>query len=497
MRILVADDDPVCRHLITSGLAKQGHEVIETASGTEAWKKLHEEEDALRLLVLDWMMPGIDGVELCRRIRREASENYTYVILLTARTYKVEMLAALDAGVDDYLTKPFNQDELHARIKVGIRALGVQQKLVDSHHATQALIDHSPFGIASVAEDATILQSNAAFAKILGFDSPCALAEMPLKRLFSSADEADNMFQMLAQESEINCYEAEWQRADAGRATVRIWARTIPQLGDSGTIEVMIQDVTEQKQLEQRFRQSQKMEAIGRLAGGVSHDFNNLLTVIKGYSGLLMRRNDVTGPVREKLRAIDVAADRAALLTRQLLAFSRQQVLQPRLINLNLVIAEIAEILKRLIGEDVCLSINYDKTLHSVFADPVQMQQVALNLVVNARDAMPNGGELEIRTENLTLHDDEDQHGCRVKAGDYVRIVIRDTGTGMDETTLAHVFEPFFTTKEDRGTGLGLATVYGIVKQSGGFVWASSKLNSGSTFEVQLPAARSRGGALA
>jgi signal transduction histidine kinase/CheY-like chemotaxis protein len=244
----------------------------------------------------------------------------------------------------------------------------------------------------------------------------------------------------------------------------------------------------EQKQLEQRLRQAHKMEAVGRLAGGVAHDFNNLLMIVSGHCELLSDRFPAGEPGRSNVEQIQKAADRAVSMTRQLLAFSRMQVLEPRTIDLNAVIADMGKMLARLIGENIEYGFTPDAKLVSVKADPGQIGQVIMNLVVNSRDAMPHGGNIEVRTRNAVLDRDEARKRHPMEPGEYALLSVTDTGQGMDEETKAHIFEPFFTTKEvGKGTGLGLATVYGIVKQSGGFVWVESAPGKGTTFEIYLP----------
>jgi PAS domain S-box-containing protein len=251
---------------------------------------------------------------------------------------------------------------------------------------------------------------------------------------------------------------------------------------------VVAQDISERRQLEGQLRQAQKMEAVGRLAGGVAHDFNNLLMVIKGHTELLLSALEPSEQITRKIEQIDRSADRATALTRQLLAFSRMQVLQPQVINLNSVVEEMGKLLPRLIGEDIELMIRTDEDLGTVRADASQMEQVIMNLAVNARDAMPNGGKLVIETTNVELDHSYMTSHPLMKPGPYIQLVVTDSGTGMDAETQAHIFEPFFTTKEKgKGTGLGLATVYGIVKQSGGFIWVYSEIGKGTSFKIYLP----------
>jgi len=275
-----------------------------------------------------------------------------------------------------------------------------------------------------------------------------------------------------------------------GGRVVSLTVQGAPILDADGKVVAAVAaffDTTHKKSLEAQLRQASKMEAVGQLAGGIAHDFNNLLTVIISYSAMLLERPDL-GDCTEDVREISAAADRAAGLTRQLLAFSRQQVMQPRVMNVNAVIGDLEKMLRRLIGEDVELQISLDRGIATINADPGQLEQVLMNLVVNARDAMPAGGRLCISTSNSELSGESNAGALHAADGDYVMLAVSDTGSGMSREVQQRLFEPFFTTKEHgRGTGLGLATVYGIVKQSGGEIYVYSEIGQGSTFKIYFP----------
>jgi signal transduction histidine kinase/CheY-like chemotaxis protein len=296
----------------------------------------------------------------------------------------------------------------------------------------------------------------------------------------------------LSQEVGATTYEHDFVARDGQRVAVEVKTNVIWQDGKAVGVEAIARDMSQRKHLEGQLRQAQKMEAVGQLAGGVAHDFNNMMCGVIGYSELVLARLKEDDPVRPQILQIRRAGERAGEMTKQLLAFSRKQVLRPQALDLNAIITETEGLLGRLIGEDIELVSDLEPGLATVYADPGQLEQVIINLAVNARDAMPIGGKLTIETRSVTL--DEQIAFVQVDAapGNYVLLSVSDGGTGMDAETRARIFEPFFTTKDEGdGTGLGLATVYGIIKQSGGDISVESEPGRGTTFTIYLPSAQS------
>jgi PAS domain S-box-containing protein len=339
----------------------------------------------------------------------------------------------------------------------------------------------------TATDDGKLLACNSAYLRIFGFNSEEEAFQNNIFKLFPSQEVRKELLELLTKESILEYHEMELRRFDS--KPVYVIANILGKLDENDQlceISGYFFDDTERKILEQQFRQAQKMEAVGRLAGGVAHDFNNLLTIVNGYSDLILHRLDKENPLNKDIRQIKQAGEKATRLTNQLLAFSRRQVMQPKLLNLNGVVMDVEKMLRRLIGEDVELVITLDPSIDSIKADPGQLEQVIMNLAINARDAMPKGGRLLIETEMMVLESDYYHKHIPVQpAGEYVTIAISDNGIGMDEETKSQIFEPFFTTKErGKGTGLGLSTVYGIIKQSGGYIWVESKPGEGATFTI-------------
>jgi len=356
-----------------------------------------------------------------------------------------------------------------------------------------AIVEATEDAVVAVALDGEILSWNAGAERTFGWRED----EVVGRSLFELVDpqrhdEERAILARVAAGEQVSRYETERPARGGRRVVVSL---TVSPIVDAGGVvkcaAVILRDVTDERKLQGQLRQAQKMEAVGRLAGGVAHDFNNLLTVIKGNAGLLLGDLPPASPWREDVEEIDRAAQRASDLTRQLLAFSQRQVLQPRVVDLNAAVVEMRRMLRRLIEENVTIEVTMAPGTARVTADPGQVEQVVLNLAVNARDAMPHGGKLGIATSVASVPPEpRDGWPYYVTPGEYVRLQVSDTGVGMEPHVLQHLFEPFFTTKPaGKGTGLGLSTVYGIVKQSGGYVWAETEPGPGSRFVVLLPRA--------
>jgi PAS domain S-box-containing protein len=362
-----------------------------------------------------------------------------------------------------------------------------QEGLRRSESNFRSLVTHAPYGICRCDARGHLVEVNPALVQSLGYEAASDLIGRNLSTLYANGQDWFALADYLRTHAEFHELTAEWTRKDGTATAMRLSGRAISDESNNVTFEIYTEDVTERRALEQQLRQSQKMEAIGRLAGGIAHDFNNLLMVISGYSEFLLDRLGPDPELRGPAQEISSASERATSLTRQLLAFSRKQMLTPKVIDLNGVVTESLKMLTRLIGEDIDLVMIPASELGPVKADPGQIEQVIMNLAVNARDAMPHGGRLTIETANVTLDEAYARMHAPVQPGDYTMLAITDTGVGMDNETQSRIFEPFFTTKGMKGTGLGLSTVYGIVKQSGGYIWVYSELGKGTSFKVYLP----------
>jgi len=358
-----------------------------------------------------------------------------------------------------------------------------------SEASFRSVVEDAPYGIYRASTDGSFLRVNPALQKMLGYPTAGELLDVRLDAaVFRNPADFQRLVELLADDGEFKDVEFEWQRKDGTPLTVRCSGRRLGGGEISDGFEVFAEDVTDRRILERQLRMAAKMEAVGRLSGGIAHDFNNLLGVIIGYSQVLKRKLGPGSSLTEYAEEVEKAGQRAVSLTRQLLAFSRQQILTPAVLDLNTLVSDMEKMLPRLIGEDIVLRIRLAPDLGRVKADHGQIEQVVMNLAVNARDAMPDGGNLTVETANVELNEAYARQHAGAKPGHYVMLAVADSGIGMNAETIARIFEPFFTTKEvGKGTGLGLATVYGVVKQSGGYIWVDSELGKGASFQIFLP----------
>ena len=346
-----------------------------------------------------------------------------------------------------------------------------------------------PITIATIP-DGRYLDVNESFVRVTGYSREEVIGRTSRDlKFWGKSEERTDFLDKIMREGSVRDLEISF-RTKSGEMRAAMDSAEVVDVGGQQCAIAIFRDVTERKSLENQLRQTQKMEAVGQLSGGIAHDFNNLLGVIMGYGEILELRLPPGDPLHKECAQIMKAAQSAASLTRQLLAFSRQQVLEPRILDLNAIVLNVEKMLRRLIGKHIDLRTHLDSALGSVKADQSQIEQVILNLVVNARDAMPQGGKLVLKTANVNVDEEYARLHPPQLPGPYVLLSVSDTGTGMDAETQAHIFEPFFTTKEiGKGTGLGLSTVYGVVRQSGGHIWVESEPGKGATFRIYLPRA--------
>ncbi len=495
LRVLFVEDLEDDTTLLLRELRRNGYEpTYERVEDAEAMTAALARQ-SWDIIVSDYSLPRFSGSAALALLKNSGLD--LPFIIVSGTIGEETAVAALKAGAHDFLTKgylarliPAIERELREAESRRERRRA-EEALHDREKLFRALIENAADVVSLVDAQGSIIYTSPAVTRVLGYTSEeyVGLNTFDLLHPDDSAHYTALFEQLLQQPGGKVAAQFRYQHKDGSWRWLEAVSSNLLAEPSVQAIVVNFHDVTERKQLEEQYRQAQKMEAIGRLSGGVAHDFNNILVVITGYSELLLSRylhdND---EARKCVEEVKKAGERATTLTRQLLAFSRQQVLQPEVLDLNEVVANTEKMLRRLIGEDIDLITVPERTLRWIRVDPGQIEQVILNLVINARDAMPQGGKLVIKTANVELDETYTRQHVDVTPGPYVMLAVSDTGMGMDAETRSHIFEPFFTTKEQgKGTGLGLATVYGIVKQSGGDVWVYSEPERGTTFKIYLP----------
>lgn len=542
MRILSIDDKDENRYFLEVLLGGSGYQVVSATNGAEALELLLT--SAFDLILSDILMPVMDGFELCRKVKSDPRLQTIPLIFYTATyTGPQDEAFAKKVGADAFIVKPCEPEILIATVRqVLAEAAGktpstpsnipvdeeeifklynerlvrkLEQKMLQLEQETKALREaeaalrdsegkyrrlHESMtdGFALVDMAGNILESNLSYEQMLGYskDELQGLTYMDITPAKWHDFEAKIIAEQVLLHDTSEVYEKEY-RDKQGRV-FPVELKTFLVRNDQGQPEAMwaiVRDLTERKkaeksrmELEGQLRQAQKMESIGRLAGGVAHDYNNMLSVILGYAELSLTKTTPGSVLHDNLSEILDAARRSAGITRQLLAFARKQTVEPQVLDLNVTVEGMLKILQRLIGEDLQLCWQPGTNLWPVLIDPSQVDQILANLCINARDAIAAGGTIHIETENRILDEEICHHHAGWRPGDYVRLVVRDAGCGMDAETMEKIFEPFFTTKNPgQGTGLGLATIYGIVKQNHGMIDVESELDKGTTFTIYLP----------
>jgi hypothetical protein len=480
--ILVVDDDRQMLRTIGDILRLSGYSPEAAMTAGQGLELAARMPVPPAIALVDLRLPDMDGFELVTRLH--TLSELTQVVILTGNASIESAVRALREQSYDYLIKPVQPERLLDSVgRAGDRwqRRNAEVAMRDSEERLRRIFEHVGDALIITDDARRIIDANAAACELTGLDIE-QLRSSTLQEVLPDAGEP------APGERSPDVAPRQGERRLRGRdGQVRIVDVRETEFAPGLSVHSM-RDLTSQRQLEEELHHSQKMDAIGRLAGGVAHDFNNLLTAITCYSDVLLTTFEESDERCEDLREIQKAARRAAALTGQLLAFSRKQILQPRVLDLNAVVTDIEKMLRRVIGEDVRLATELDPAPWTVRADPGQLGQVLLNLVVNARDAMPNGGPLRIRTHNVRLASPHPHAHGVVDAGEYVTLEVSDSGTGIEANVLPHLFEPFFTTKgPGKGTGLGLSTVYGVLRQSDGHIEVRSTVGQGTTFVLYFP----------
>jgi len=493
--ILVVDDDEQLAHTLQDVLRLHGYDPTTAGSGAHALELARAMDTPLALAVVDLRLPDMDGLELAAQLHRLSQ--LTQVVILTGNATLESAVRALRDQSCDYLVKPVAPDQLFRTLQTAEERWQrrvAEEALRRTQELLRAVFDAAPLPIVTFDARHNVQLWNAAAEVTFGWRAAEVLGGPPPMVPPELLGESRALLAGALRGQTYAGVEARRRRRDGAILDMRMTVAAVRSEQDIVTgVLAVYEDVTERRRLGEQLRQAQRLDAIGRLAGGVAHDFNNLLTVILGEVDLALRAPDTPPALRATLDAVRATAGRASTLTRQLLAFAQQQPLAPAVFSPNAMLEELHQMLRRLIGAHIRLEHQLATDLWPVRVDRGQLEQVVTNLVVNARDAMPSGGTLTLGTANRTIGDGDG--ASDLEPGEWVTVSVADTGSGIGEEVRGRLFEPFFTTKErGRGTGLGLATSYGIVEQSGGRIVVETQVGQGSTFTIWLPRSREAAG---
>ncbi|MEN9306950.1 MAG: hypothetical protein RL173_882 [Fibrobacterota bacterium] len=509
-RILIIDDTPANLRVLGEMLEGIGHEVLIASSGPDALRLLEIQEPP-QLILLDISMPGMDGFEVCRALKKRTETSLIPVIFMSAFDMVEHKLRAFREGGIDFISKPFQVEEVLARVETHIKLgneiksrIRSEERLLEVGKVLKKALEVAHLGYWTWYVKTNVLEWSDEMYTIFGVtrqDPSPNLTQIMVDRIHpEDRAKVEAVNRSVAEDAQASPLEYRIIRPDGMIRTVwgKAWELVLDDDGNPALLKGIMLDVTERRtaederlRLERLLLQAQKLESIGRLAGGVAHDFNNLLVVMQGHAEMALERLEVSDPSHEHLAQILSAARKSSGLTRQILTFSRQETSIPTTLDINDAMEGMLKLLRRLIGEDIQLVWKPSPGLWSIRVDPTQLDQILANLCVNARDAISGVGRIAIETANATFTDLDIAMNPNLTSGDFVRISVSDTGSGMDRPTLERIFEPFFSTKAiGHGTGLGLATVYGAVKANGGTVHVHSEIGTGSTFTIYLPRCR-------
>ena len=490
--ILIVEDEAIIASVIARALKKFGYKVIDILNTGEAAvaEALQKKPD---LILMDIRLQGaVDGIAAAELIQEQMD---IPIIYLTAYADEPTLERAKKTKPYGYIPKPFQEIELKTTIEMALYKHKFEIRLKVSEAKFRSLFENSQDMIYIADADNRLLEVNPAGLKLFGY-SYAEMLNSNMESLYQNPAEHSALLTALHENHTISDFELELKKKDGTpMACLQTTQVRIDEKGSISGFQGIVRNITERKRaeaertsLEAQLFQAQKMEALGQLAGGVAHDFNNLLTGINGFAQFALEQTPQGSPTREDLTEVLKLTKRAEALTRQLLAFSRKQTLLREVLNINRTVEEIMKMLGRLLSENIELVFVLAPDPGNVNADPGQLEQVLVNLVINARDAMPAGGKLTVETANAFLDQDYARANIGVMPGEYVMLAVSDTGCGMNDNTRQHIFEPFFTTKpQGKGTGLGLSTVYGIVNQLKGSIWVDSEPGQGTTFKIYLP----------